>query len=124
MTESTKALSASSLSLREAARFALTAALSEGLALGFLDVSLSLGRRPAGALRHLGGALAPVAAAGGAFFFLVLIALLPCAFLSARTLWLRKGALLVALATRAGTFPIRRAHLLTPVTATSRMAAS
>src|SRR2546426_1736747 len=104
MTESTKALSASSLSLREAARFALTAALSEGLALGFLDVSLSLGRRPAGALRHLGGALAPVAAAGGAFFFLVLIALLPCAFLPARTLGLRKGALLVALATGAGTF--------------------
>src|SRR5256712_8884074 len=104
MTESTKALSASSLSLREAARFALTAALSEGLALGSMDVSLSLGRRPAGALRHLGGALAPVAAAGGAFFFLVLIALLPCAFLPARTLGPRKGALLVALAVGAGTF--------------------
>src|SRR2546427_10025208 len=104
MAESTKAVSANSLSLHESARFALTAALSEGLALGFLDVSLSLGRRPAGALRHLGGALAPIAAAGGALFFLVLIALLPCAFLPARTLGPRKGALLVALAVGAGTF--------------------
>src|SRR2546428_3942374 len=104
MTESTKALSASSLSLREAARFALTAALSEDLALGFLDVSLSLGRRPAGALRHLGGALAPVAASSGAFFFFVMITLLPCALLPARTLGQRKGALLVSLATGVGTF--------------------
>ena len=76
MIESTKALFARPPSVREAVHFALTAALSEGLALGFLDVSLSLGRRPAGALRNLGGALAPVAAAGGAFFFFVLIALL------------------------------------------------
>src|SRR6266571_339240 len=104
MTESTKALSFSSLSVREAARFALTAALSEGLALGFLDVSLSLSRRPAGALRHLGGALAPVAASSGAFFFFILIILLPCALLPARTLGQGKGALLVSLATGAGTF--------------------
>src|SRR5437773_949936 len=104
MTESTKAVSANSLSLHEAARFALTAALSEGLALGFLDVLLSLARRPAGALRHLGGALAPVAASSGAFFFFILIILLPCALLPARTLGQGKGALLVSLATGAGTF--------------------
>ncbi|PYT17671.1 MAG: hypothetical protein DMF51_01915 [Acidobacteria bacterium] len=104
MIESTKALFARPPSVREAVHFALTAALSEGLALGFLDVSLSLGRRPPGALRNLGGALAPVAAAGGAFFFFVLIALLPCALLPARTLGQRKGALLLALAAGAGTF--------------------
>src|SRR3989442_5426350 len=104
MTESTKAFSAGSLSRHETARFAFTAALSEGLALGFFDVSLSLSRRPAGALRHLGGALAPVAASGGAFFFFVMITLLPCALLPARTLGQRKGALLVSLATGVGTF--------------------
>ncbi len=104
MTESTKAFSASSLSRHEAARFALTAALSEGLALGFFDVSLSLSHRPAGALRHLGGALAPVAASGGAFFFVILITLLPFALLPARTAGQRKGALLVSLATGMGTF--------------------
>ena len=104
MTESTKAFSASSLSRHEAARFALTTALSEGLALGFFDVSLSLSHRPAGALRHLGGALAPVAASGGAFFFVILITLLPFALLPARTAGQRKGALLVSLATGMGTF--------------------
>lgn len=103
MTESTKSLSANSPSPREAARFALMAALSEGLALGFFDVSLSLSRRPAGALRHLGAALAPVAVSGAAFFFLVFIFLLPFALLPARTLRQGKGALLVSLATGLGT---------------------
>jgi arylsulfatase A-like enzyme len=104
MTESTKSLSANSLSPREAARFALMASLSEGLALGFFDVSLGLIRRPAGALRHLGPALAPVAVSGAVFFFLVFILLLPCALLPAKTLRQGKGALLVSLATGLGTF--------------------
>src|SRR3989442_13901446 len=103
MTESTKAFSAGSLSRHEAARLALTAALSEGLALGFFDVSLSLSHRPAGAPRHLRGPLATVAASGGAFFFVILITPLPFSLLPPRTPRHKKGALLSALATGMGT---------------------
>ena len=91
------------LSRGEAARFALMAALSEGLALGFMDVSMSLSRRPPSALRHLGAALGPVAASSGAFFILFIITLLPFALLPGRTLGEGKGALLVSLAAGLGT---------------------
>src|SRR5438876_10320498 len=103
MTGSTKMHSANWLTPREAVRFVLMAALSEGLALGFLDVSLSLCRRPGGALRDFGVALAPVAASSGAFFFVIFLALLPFALLPARTAGEGKGALLVSLATGWGT---------------------
>src|SRR6266705_518782 len=88
---------------REAARFALMAALSEGLTLGFLDVSLSLCRNPAG-LRHFEVAPTRVEASGGAFFFVIFITLLPFALLPVGTAGQGRGALLVSLATGEGTF--------------------
>ena len=69
MTGSTKTHPVDRMTRRAATRFALMVALSEGLALGLLDVSMSLGRHPAGALREFGVALALVAASSGAFFF-------------------------------------------------------
>jgi arylsulfatase A-like enzyme len=104
VTGSTTSLPASSSTPRGEVRLALTAALSVGLTLGFLDVSLSLIRGPAAALRPLGAALASVAVSSVAISLLALIVLLFFALLPSRASGQGKGAVLVALAIGLGTF--------------------
>ncbi len=104
MTDPTESSCSGTLSRREAVRFALTAALSESLALGFLDVTLSLSRRSPGALRPLGIALLPVAVSSGAIFSLLFAVLLCAALLRPGAPGRGRGALLSSLAAGLGTF--------------------